>query len=890
MTVLPLRLSGLEPLLVYPGSNFINIGERTNVTGSREFARLIRQQNFEAAVAVARQQVENGAQILDVNMDDALLDGVSAMRRFLCLLAAEPDIARVPVMIDSSRWEIIEAGLQCVQGKCIVNSLSLKEGETHFLQQARTIRKYGAAVVVMCFDEQGQADTYDRRIAVAERSYRLLTQNGFPPQDIIIDPNVLAIGTGLEEHARYAVDFIEATRWIKQNLPHARVSGGISNLSFAFRGSPAVREAMHAAFLYHAIQAGLDMGIVNAGMITVYDQIPADLLELVEDLLFNRRPDATERLIAYARKQDTAQRKSKSDDAWRRQPCAERLRYALVNGIDQYIEHDTEEARQQLGDPLAVIEGPLMAGMQTVGELFGSGKMFLPQVVKTARVMKKAVAYLEPFLEQQRAAGRLRAAGRIVLATVKGDVHDIGKNIVAVVLRCNNYEVNDLGVMVPAEKIVSAAQQWQADLIGLSGLITPSLDEMVHVAAELKRHGLHQPLLIGGATTSRLHTALKIAPAYNGPVVHVPDASRCTQVVASLINPTARPAYTATIRQEYELLRQQHAARSRTKDYVSLSDARANRLVTDWKAYQPPVPRKPGITVLKDFSLQQLTARIDWTPFFQAWELSGKFPDLLDDPVIGAEARRLFADAQKTLQKIIDEKKLTAHGVFGLFPANTHHPDDVTLTAPDGTVRCIHFLRQQYVKTPGQPHLCLADFIAPASSGKTDYLGMFAVTAGMGLDQWLNELERRHDDYEAIMAKALADRLAEAFAETLHEQVRRHWWGYAPDEAFTNEELIAERYRGIRPAPGYPACPDHTEKQTLFDLLEVTQNTGIVLTENFAMLPAAAVCGYYFAHPEARYFGVGKLDRDQVEDYARRKGWMLAQAEKWLSPALAYSP
>lgn len=889
MRSLPLHLSGLDPLPVFPGSNFINIGERTNVTGSREFARLIRQGHFEAAVAVARQQVENGAQILDVNMDDALLDGVAAMTRFLNLLAAEPDIARVPIMIDSSRWEILEAGLKCVQGKGIVNSISLKEGEQLFLQQARSIRKYGAAVVVMCFDEQGQADTYERRIAVAERSYRLLVQDGFPPQDIIIDPNVLAIGTGMDEHANYAVDFIRATRWIKQHLPHARVSGGISNLSFAFRSSPPVREAMHAAFLYHAIQAGLDMGIVNAGMIAVYDEIPPDLLTHVEDLLFNRRPDATERLIAFAQNLQATEARRKTDDSWRQQDCDHRLRHALIHGIDAFLETDVEEARRRLGDPLAVIEGPLMQGMQVVGDLFGSGKMFLPQVVKSARVMKKAVAILEPYLEQQRAGGRLRAAARILLATVKGDVHDIGKNIVAVVLRCNNYEVNDLGVMVPADTIVQTARDWQADIIGLSGLITPSLEEMVHVARELKRHGINKPLLIGGATTSRLHTALKIAPEAAGPVVHVPDASRCTQVVASLLSDNHRDAYIADIAREYELLRSQHAARRQAKDFVPLAQARANRHPIDWASYLPPVPQQPGVTVFSNFSISRLTERIDWTPFFQAWELAGKFPELLQDPVVGAEAQQLFSDAQTLLDDIIRRQLLSAHGVAGLFPASAHRPDDVLVTLENGRNVALHFLRQQYAKTPGQPHWCLADFIVPHNSGKTDYIGFFAVTAGIGLQEWLADLERRHDDYTAIMAKALADRLAEAFAETLHELVRRQLWGYAAEESLSNEELIAEKYQGIRPAPGYPACPDHTEKLTLFELLDVTRHTGITLTENFAMLPAAAVCGYYFSHPEARYFGVGKIDRDQVEDYAARKGWSVQEAEKWLASSLGYS-
>jgi 5-methyltetrahydrofolate--homocysteine methyltransferase len=888
------RLSGLEALTIRPDSLFVNIGERTNVTGSSRFAGLIRAGDYEAALTVARQQVENGAQIIDVNMDEALLDSPAAMERFLRLVAAEPDIARVPVMIDSSRWEVLETGLRNLQGKGIVNSISLKEGEADFLAKARLVRRYGAAVVVMAFDEAGQADTVERKVAICTRACRLLTERlGFPPEDIILDPNVFAIGTGIEEHNRYAIAFLEATRAIKRTLPHVKVSGGVSNLSFAFRGSPAIREAMHAAFLYHAVQAGMDMGIVNAGQLAVYADLPAELLTAVEDLLFDRRPDATERLLALAGRYTGGERAAQADLAWRAQPVADRLKHALIEGIQDWIEADTEEARRHLGRPIAVIEGPLMDGMNVVGDLFGAGKMFLPQVVKSARVMKKAVAQLIPHLEAERAAGAgPERAGTVVLATVKGDVHDIGKNIVGVVLGCNNYEVVDLGVMVPAQRILDEARRVNADVIGLSGLITPSLDEMVHVAREMSRQGLTVPLLIGGATTSRAHTAVKIAPAYTGPTVHVLDASRSVAVVGQLLSAERRAAFTAGTAAEYARLRERHAARDADTVLLPLAEARARRTAIDWSAYAPPAPRVPGRTVFGDIPLADLRGYVDWTPFFRTWELAGPWPGILDDPVVGGQARQLLRDAEALLDRIVRERLLRARAVVGLYPANAVD-DDVELYADErrrDVLAVLRGLRQQFEKPPGRPNQCLADFVAPCGSGIPDYVGAFAVTAGHGLDPLVAGFERVHDDYGAIMAKALADRLAEAAAEWLHQRVRRDLWGYAPDEALDNAALIAERYRGIRPAPGYPACPEHTEKRTLFALLEAEAEAGMTLTESCAMLPAASVSGWYLAHPEARYFGLGRIGRDQVEDYARRKGMTVAEAERWLAPNLAYEP
>jgi 5-methyltetrahydrofolate--homocysteine methyltransferase len=888
------RLSGLEALTIRPDSLFVNIGERTNVTGSARFAQLIAAGDYEAALAVARQQVENGAQVIDVNMDEAMLDSPAAMERFLRLVATEPDIARVPVMVDSSRWEVLETGLRNLQGKGIVNSISLKEGEADFLAKARLVRRYGAAVVVMAFDEKGQADTVARKVEICARAYRLLTEAvGFPPEDIILDPNVFAIGTGIEEHNRYAIAYLEATRAIKRTLPHAKVSGGVSNLSFAFRGSPVIREAMHTAFLYHAVQAGMDMGIVNAGQLAVYADIPEELLTAVEDLLFDRRPDATERLLALADRYTGGGRAAKTDLAWRALPVAERLKHALIEGIQDHIESDTEEARQRLGRPIAVIEGPLMDGMNVVGDLFGAGKMFLPQVVKSARVMKKAVAHLIPYLEAERAAGTgPERAGTVVLATVKGDVHDIGKNIVGVVLGCNNYEVVDLGVMVPAQRILDEARRVNADVIGLSGLITPSLDEMVHVAREMTRQQWTVPLLIGGATTSRAHTAVKIAPSYTGPTVHVLDASRCVAVLNQILSLERRSAYAAATAAEYARLRERHAARDAGTVLLSLAEARARRTAVDWSDYPPPVPAAPGRTVFDDVPLDRLVGYIDWTPFFRTWELAGSWPTILDDPVVGAQARQLLADAQALLARIVRERLLHARAVVGLYAANAVG-DDVELYA-DGARRdvsaVLHGLRQQFEKPPGRPNQCLADFVAPRESGIPDYVGAFAVTAGHGLDSLVAGFERGHDDYNAIMAKALADRLAEALAEWMHERVRRELWGYAPDEALDNPALIAERYRGIRPAPGYPACPEHTEKRTLFALLDAEAAAGMTLTESCAMLPAASVSGWYLAHPEARYFGLGRIGRDQVEDYARRKGMTVAEAERWLAPNLAYEP
>ena len=885
-----LRLSGLEALTVRPESNFVNVGERTNITGSPAFSKLILAGDYDKALTVARQQVEGGAQIIDINMDEGLLDSKAAMQKFLRLLAAESDIARVPIMVDSSKWEVIEEGLRNMQGKGIVNSISLKEGEAKFLEQARLIRRYGAAMVVMAFDERGQADSLPRRTEICERSYRLLTtQVGVPPQDIIFDPNILTVATGLEEHNNYAVDFIEATRWIKQHLPLAKVSGGVSNISFSFRGNNVVREAMHAAFLYHAIQAGLDMGIVNAGQLAVYEEVPKDLLALVEDVLLNRRPDATERLVGFA---ETVKQKGKAavkDDEWRAKPVAERLAHALVKGLTDYIDQDVEEARQLSARPLDVIEGPLMAGMNIVGDLFGSGKMFLPQVVKSARVMKKAVAYLMPFMEaEKQRLGAARANGKVLLATVKGDVHDIGKNIVGVVLGCNNYEVIDLGVMVSCETILATAREKQVDVIGLSGLITPSLDEMVHVAKEMTRQGFAVPLLIGGATTSKAHTAVKIAPSYSQATVHVLDASRAVGVVGSLINAQQRTEFAASVRADYDRIRQAHQERG-SKALVSLEAARAHRLPTEWATADLPVPAFTGVRTIDRMSLRELVPFIDWTPFFHTWELRGRYPGILEDPTVGPKAKELLADAEALLAEIIRDDLLTARGVYGFFPANSVG-DDIELYRDldrQELVTTFHTLRQQMEKPADQFNLALADYVASKESGRTDYVGAFVVTAGIGVEALCAKFEKDHDDYNSIMVKALADRLAEAFAEWLHKQVRADW-GYGRTESLTNEEMIRERYRGIRPAPGYPACPDHTEKRLLFDLLQAESRAGVTLTESFAMLPAAAVSGLYFAHPQAKYFAVGKINRDQVEDYAARKKLSVSEVERWLAPNLNY--
>jgi 5-methyltetrahydrofolate--homocysteine methyltransferase len=886
-----LRLAGLEPFNVGPGSLFVNVGERTNVTGSAQFRKLIAADDYAGALAVARQQVENGAQVIDVNMDEGMLDSVAAMDRFLKLVAGEPDIARVPVMIDSSRWEVIEAGLKCVQGKAIVNSISLKEGEEPFLRQAREVRRHGAAVVVMAFDEKGQADTVERRVAICERSYALLTRiAGIAPEDIIFDPNIFAVATGIEEHAGYGMDFIEATRLIKQRLPGVRVSGGVSNVSFSFRGNNRVREAMHSVFLYHAIRAGLDMGIVNAGQLAIYEDIPAELRDAVEDVILNRRPDATERLLEMAGRyrDDGPAKASATDLAWREWPVAKRLSHALVKGIDEFILGDTEEARLQSTRPLDVIEGPLMDGMNIVGDLFGAGKMFLPQVVKSARVMKRAVAHLVPYIEQEQAGGA-RKLGRIVMATVKGDVHDIGKNIVGVVLQCNNFEVIDLGVMVPCEKILQVARERQADIIGLSGLITPSLDEMVNVAREMRRQGFELPLLIGGATTSPAHTSVKIDPEYDGPVVYVKDASRSVGVAQKLITPGERDRFAADVKDECRVRRQRHSQKDRQAPQLALAEARRNKARVDFGT--PPVPRQPGVQAFGPLPLDVLARYIDWMPFFNAWEFHGKFPEILSDPVVGEAAGSLHRDALAMLERLVAEQWITARAVIGLFPANSVGDDDIAVYADESRgepLAVLHHLRQQRGKPEGQPHLCLADFVAPRESGLRDYVGAFAVTAGIGVDRRVAAFERAHDDYNAILLKALADRFAEAGAEYLHEQVRRVHWGYAPDEALGNEQLIAESYRGIRPAPGYPACPDHTEKATLWRLLDVERNAGIVLTEGYAMSPAASVSGWYLAHPEARYFPVGKIGRDQAEDYARRKGVSLATVERWLGSALGY--
>ncbi|HET7570601.1 MAG TPA: methionine synthase [Gammaproteobacteria bacterium] len=885
-----LRLSGLEPLTVGPQSNFVNVGERTNVTGSAKFRKLIAEDDYETAVEVAREQVENGAQVIDVNMDEGMLDGLTAMTRFLHLIAAEPDVARVPVMIDSSKWEIIEAGLRCVQGKAIVNSLSMKEGEAPFLEQARLARRYGAAVVVMAFDEDGQAGTVERKVAICERAYKLLTEEvGFPAHDIIFDPNIFAIATGIEEHNDYGVAYIEAVREIKRRMPDVHVSGGVSNVSFSFRGNNGVREAIHSVFLYHAIAAGMDMGIVNAGQLAVYEDIPVDLRERVEDVVLNRRPDATERLLAVAEDIKGGGNKREADLSWREGPVTERLTHALVHGITDYVEADTEEARLQAERPLDVIEGPLMDGMNVVGDLFGSGKMFLPQVVKSARVMKKAVAYLLPFIEAEK-DDRARSKGKVVLATVKGDVHDIGKNIVGVVLQCNNYEVINLGVMVPVAKIFAAAREANADFIGLSGLITPSLEEMAHVAAEMKREGFEIPLLIGGATTSKAHTAVKIAPNYDNGVVYVKDASRAVGVVSKLLG-GERENFLAEVADDYDRVRRQHRGKREEKRMLSLTRARANATLIDWNTYTPPRPKQLGVQTFNDYPLADIREYIDWTPFLHVWQLKMSYPKILKDPEKGEAARKLLADAEAMLDRIIAGKWLTARAVIGLFPANRIGADDIEVYADESRQQIIapvHFLRQQHEKPAGKPNHCLADFVAPR--GIDDYFGGFAVTAGLGIEEHLRRFEADHDDYSAILLKSLADRLAEAFAELMHARVRREFWGYAADEKLNNDALISESYQGIRPAPGYPACPDHLEKGTLWRLLDAKRSAGITLTENFAMDPPASVSGFYLSHPESRYFGLGRIGRDQVEDYAERTGLNMAEAEKWLAPSLGYEP
>lgn len=886
-------LSGLEPLIIRPETNFVNVGERTNITGSPKFAKLILAGNYDEALSVARQQVEGGAQVIDINMDEGMLDSEAAMVKFLHLIMAEPDIARLPIMIDSSKWSVIEAGLKCLQGKAIVNSISLKEGEERFIYHANLVRRYGAAVIVMAFDEQGQADNFERRVEICTRSYKILTEQvGFPPEDIIFDPNILTVATGMDEHNNYAVDFINATRWIKENLPFAKVSGGVSNISFSFRGNNPVREAMHSAFLFHAIKAGMDMGIVNAGMLQVYDDIPADLLEHVEDVLLNRREDATERMISFAStvKKDKSEN-TKEAEEWRSHSLEERIKYALVKGVADFIELDMEEARQKYDRGLHIIEGPLMAGMNVVGDLFGAGKMFLPQVVKSARVMKKAVAYLLPFMENEK-DGKNSKAGKILMATVKGDVHDIGKNIVGVVLGCNNYEVIDLGVMVPCEKILRVAREENVDIIGLSGLITPSLDEMVHVAKEMQRENMTIPLLIGGATTSKVHTAVKIDPNYKGVVVHVNDASKCVPVVGSLLSLGLNTEFKEKLEEEYERVRENNEKSNKRNIYLTLENARKNKLdLFKDNSYRPTKPSFIGKKVLKSYSLAEIAKYIDWTPFFHAWELYGVYPKILQDEVVGVEATRLFNDAQAMLAKVIAENWLEASAVLGLYPANTVNDDDIELYADETRSEVVnHFrtIRQQTEKPANTPNLALGDFIAPKESGIEDYIGLFACTAGIGIDEHLARFKEDFDDYSDIMLKALADRLAEAFAELLHERVRKEWWGYAPNEELKNEELIKEKYQGIRPAPGYPACPEHTEKVGLFELLDADNEIGLALTDHMAMFPTAAVSGYYFSHPESRYFGVGRISIDQVEDYARRKNMSLETAEKWLQPNLGY--
>lgn len=886
------RLSGLEPLTFRPELTFVNIGERTNITGSPKFARIIKEGNLDEALKIAQQQVDAGALIIDINMDEGMIDSEDMMRRFLNLVAAEPDICKVPIMIDSSKWSVIEAGLKCVQGKGIVNSISLKEGEEVFKERARKIRKYGFALICMAFDEQGQADTYERKIEICERSYNILTKDvGFPPEDIIFDPNILTIGTGLEEHNNYAVNFIETCRFIKKNLPHAHITGGVSNISFSFRGNNVVREAIHACFLYHAIKAGMDSGIVNPALLTVYQDIPADLLERVEDLVLNRREDATERLLEFAEQfkgQDNRSEEKKLE--WREKSVEERLSHALVNGLSDYVDEDIAEIIPKYDRPLQIIEGPLMDGMKIVGDLFGSGQMFLPQVVKSARVMKKAVAILTPLIELEKKGAGGGPAGKVLMATVKGDVHDIGKNIVGVVLGCNNYEIVDLGVLVPLEKILDEAKKHEVDVIGLSGLITPSLDEMVYVAKEMQSRKLTTPLLIGGATTSRIHTAVKIDPVYDGPVIHVTDASRSVGVVSQLLNQDTKASYVKEIKDKYQQARDEHASKKQTVNYLPLEQARQNKFSCDWNQVSITKPSFIGNREINDVQLEEIQNYIDWSPFFHTWELRGKYPDILKDPVVGAQATELFNDAQKMLKEVVGNKILSAKAVIGFYPANSCG-DDIEIYEDDSrsnVLKIFHTLRQQSIRKD-QPNFALSDYIAPKESGVKDYIGFFASTAGIGIDAHVRAYEKDHDDYNAIMLKAIADRLAEAFAELLHEKVRKEFWGYSPDENCTNDELIKMRYRGIRPAPGYPACPEHTEKRSLFDLLNAEEAAGVTLTENFAMLPAAAVSGLYFAHPEARYFAVGKVEKDQVEDYAKRKGMSLDEAERWLSPNLAYS-
>lgn len=906
-----LRLSGLEPFNVGKNSLFVNIGERTNVTGSAKFKRLIKDGQYTEALAVALEQVEGGAQVIDVNMDEGLLDAEKEMNRFLNLIASEPDIARVPVMVDSSKWDVIEAGLKCIQGKGIVNSISMKEGEAKFIEQAKLVRRYGAAVIVMAFDEKGQADTKERKIEICSRAYNILTEQiGFPPEDIIFDPNIFAVATGIDEHNNYAVDFIEATRWIRQNLPHAHVSGGVSNVSFSFRGNNPVREAIHSVFLYHAIQAGMDMGIVNASQMEVYDDIPLELRNAVEDVILNRDAGSTERLLDIAPKYkgDGKAEEKKEDLEWRSWPVEKRLEHALVKGIDAYVDQDTEEARIKLGRPLLVIEGPLMDGMNVVGDLFGAGKMFLPQVVKSARVMKKAVAYLDPFMAAEK-AGDLQANGKILMATVKGDVHDIGKNIVGVVLQCNNYDVIDLGVMVPAEKILQVAREQNVDIIGLSGLITPSLDEMVHVAKEMQRQDFHVPLMIGGATTSKIHTAVKIEPQYqNDMVVYVPDASRAVGVASTLLSKELKPNYVAELRKEYEQVRVKRAANQTERKLISISDARANGFKGDWANYTPVKPKvltstggegAKNILVFDDYPLAELVERIDWTSFFRSWELAGRYPEILTDELVGSEATKLFADAQAMLAKLVAEQWIQAKAVVGFFPANAVGDDTELYTdeSRSQVLSTLHHLRMQMDRNGQQPNYSLSDFIAPKNPSQSplikgevgaDWIGAFAVSAGFGIESHLAAFRAANDDYSAIMLEALCDRFAEALAERMHERVRKEFWGYASDEVLDNNALIAEQYQGIRPAPGYPACPDHTEKATLWSLLDVEQRIGIKITESFAMYPAASVSGWYFSHPESRYFGIGRIARDQVEDYAKRKGMTVEEAEKWLAPVLGY--
>ena len=885
-----LKLSGLEPLVVTPDSNFVNVGERTNVTGSRRFLRLIEQGDYTAAIEVARDQVEGGAQILDVNMDEGMIDGAKAMTTYLNLLAAEPDISRIPIMIDSSKWEIIEAGLKVVQGKCVVNSISLKEGEENFIQQAKTIRRYGAAVIVMAFDEDGQADTLARRIEICQRSYTILVEQvNFPPEDIIFDPNVFPVATGMDEHKLNALDFFKATKWIRENLPHAHVSGGVSNVSFSFRGNNLVREAMHSAFLFHAIQHGMDMGIVNPTMLEIYDEIPKDLLTHVEDVLLNRRDDATERLLDLAESLINDQKERKVEvKAWRSEALQDRITHSLVKGIDEFIELDVEEARQAVAKPIEVIEGHLMTGMNVVGDLFGSGKMFLPQVVKSARVMKKAVAYLLPYIEAEK-DGKQQAAGKILMATVKGDVHDIGKNIVGVVLACNNYKIIDLGVMVPPEKIIETALKEQVDIIGLSGLITPSLDEMIYIAQELKRQNMDTPLMIGGATTSKAHTAVKISPELDSTVVHVNDASRAVTVAGSLLNKENAPLYKETIRKEYDVFRAKFLDRQVTKEYIDLATARSRKLKLDWNAFAPQIPNQLGVQVIENQDLDALVPYIDWSPFFRSWDLHGHYPAILNDPIVGEQAVDLFADAQVILSEILEKKLLKAKAVFGLFPANSIADDDIEVYVDENrneVAATFLTLRQQIKKREGKTNVALADYIAPKDSGQKDYIGSFCVSTGFGTAELAKQYEDANDDYNAIMVKALADRFAEAFAEYLHKEVRIKHWGYAANENLDNDALIKESYKGIRPAPGYPACPDHLEKNTIWELLQVEKNIGVTLTESLAMWPAASVSGYYFAHPKAKYFGVGKITRDQLESFSERKQLPIEEAEKWLRPNL----